>query len=288
MEAGIDVKLVTQSLEAPPAESSFLIRIRLRARRRVLWMRALWESGLTAADQGLAISHGEVDRALSDPGQVAAAEASFYRSDPEARELLQSVAVADARAAEDPAWAPLREEFGLSDTDTDLLSLAAAVELDPGLRRVCGYLHDDATACYATQWLAAARFQWPPGTVAGPESSLVRWGLARPLESANNPWGPTAPWIVDPHVVMWLNRGTRLDPALGRAVFIVAASESKETLCLYPAELAGIGEFVGAVRRRRGKYHEKHAPAIEIELLGPEGAGKETLAAQLSAQLGAD
>jgi hypothetical protein len=122
-------------------------RIRLRAQRRVLWLRALWAESQDGATQGLAITHAEVDRILTDPLPRAEAEAAFYASDPEATRLSKQIETVERRFLADKAWDRLRRELDLTGPESDLLSLAVAAEVDPALRRVYGYLHDDASAC---------------------------------------------------------------------------------------------------------------------------------------------
>ena len=163
-----EVDTQIQGREKLVAEPPFVTRVRLRAQRRVLWMRALWAAEQSGPAQGLAISHGEVDRITADPAQVASQEAVFYEEDPIACTLAKQIELADSQASEDREWKRICEQFDLTQYETDLLSLAVAVEVDPLLRRVYGYLHDDAGAAYATPWLASALFQWPPG---------VRFGL---------------------------------------------------------------------------------------------------------------
>ena len=119
-------------------ERPFLTRVRLRAQRRVLWMRAVWSGDSPAGEQGLAISHTEVDRILSDPAHMATNEPLFYESDPVARHLTEQIREVEAQAAHDAAWTWLRQQFGLSNYEVDLLSLAVAPEVDPQLRRVVG------------------------------------------------------------------------------------------------------------------------------------------------------
>ncbi len=138
------------------AEPAFLARTRLRARRRALWLRALWSS--EAAAQGVAITHDEVNRILNDPAAMERQEASFYKENPEACELTRLIAEADRAVEQDERWCVLRRVFGLTAEEGDLLALAAAVAADPAFGRVCGYLHDDASACYATPLLAGALF----------------------------------------------------------------------------------------------------------------------------------
>ena len=51
------------------AESRWFSEIRLRAARRVLWLRHLWSAYSYNDERLLAISHSEVDRALAPSGE---------------------------------------------------------------------------------------------------------------------------------------------------------------------------------------------------------------------------
>ena len=75
-------------------ERPVLSRVRLRARRRTLWLRQLWSSDDGNAS-GLAITRNEVDRALADPAEIKQAETSFYESNQQARELSRLIVLAD-------------------------------------------------------------------------------------------------------------------------------------------------------------------------------------------------
>src|SRR5262249_51519233 len=178
-------------------EPALLSRVRLRAQRRVLWLRRLWAAGEDPA-QGGAIPHGGGDRLLDGTGTGAGA--AFFRACPRGRGRAGPIADSDRAAAEDPPWPRLRDEFGLGEADLDLLMLLVAVEIEPGLKRVCGYLNDDAAACHATPLLAATLFRWAPGVLDGPGSALLRWRLARPLDSPS-PWSLTPGRTVDPFLV---------------------------------------------------------------------------------------
>jgi AAA+ superfamily predicted ATPase len=256
----------------------------LRAQRRVLWLRNVWANGRAEPEQGLAITHSEVDRALADPRKAAEAENAFYEDDPLAQQLTQGIHETELLITDEAIWQRLAREFGLSVAEVDLLMLTVAVDVDPALRRVCGYLNDDATACQPTPWLAAGLFQWPVLARPGSESGLVRWGLALPQEGGTAPWSGTTPWTADPHVVSWVLRGHGRDPALGDGVRLVAAEDTPAT-CLYADLLGEMKAFTGALLEQRRQPHGG-SHALEIELIGPEGSGKRTLATQLCAELG--
>jgi AAA+ superfamily predicted ATPase len=265
-------------------ESAFLERIRLRAQRRVLWLRALWASSASLADQGLAISHSEVDRILTGPDVLAKAERHFYATDAAAQSLAEPIAAADQRVADDPTFQHLRRTFGLAAAEVDLLTLAVAAEIDPLLRRVYGYLHDDTTACYPTPWLAACLFPDAPPWHFGPEGVLAQWRLAWPQEGAGAPWALTTPWVADPAIVALLLSAE--ETALGAGVTRMPVG-SVGGSCLYPAALADMEAFAQAMRAENALREAQglSSAPVEIIVIGPEGAGKRTLAAQCCARL---
>ena len=263
------------------AEPAIVTLVRLRARRLVLWMRHVWADGLQEPGQGLAIPHSEVDRLLTTPEAAATAEAAFYATDKEVLSLGSAIERLEAQAADDPLWMRICRTFALSPPERDLLALTVAVEVDPRLRRVCGYLHDDANACWPTSWLAAGLFGWQTGTRPGSGSALARWRLAFPLEGAGSPWSQSAPWVADPSVVACLTQGIASDPALDTNLQVVSRVSSFDLPCLFPELRDEIVAFVRAVQR------ESRTP-VEIELNGPAGAGKQTLAAQVAVEMRAD
>ena len=265
---------IADPVGTPGSVETLLARIRLHARRHALWMRSEW-AALDLPAEGPAITHEEVDRLLDGPAEAAERRAAFYRNDPAARQLAPAIEEADAAFFRDPAWARIRGEFGLSPLETDLLALAAAAEIDPGLRRVYAYLHDDASAAYASPWLAAAVFGGKRAAPADPRSPLLHWRLARPAEGATSPWAAQAPWIADPYILSLVQGGAAPDPALEGAAHDLPAAASTD-LCLYPELLQSVLHFCDAV----------NAPAVEIELVGEHGAGKRTLASQIAAALG--
>jgi len=272
-------------LEAAPQtlEPAFLARVRLRAHRRALWLKALWSA--EPATGSLAITPEEVQRHLTEPGSMAEAEASFYAAEASAREPSQRLAEADAGLEDHERWRRLRAVFGLTDAESDLLALALAVAADPAFGRVCGYLQDDATACHATPLLAAALFSWPNLPGLGVDSALVRWRLARVPDGAGHPCAPNAPWAADPYILAWLLGERGLDPVLGTAAERLASRDAASLECLYPQTFRSMAEFLAALRPPQSF---SPLPPVEIELAGPRGAGKRTLAAQLCAGSGAD
>ena len=259
-------------------EPAFLTRVRLRAERRVLWMRAKWPAA--GAARALAITDDDVDQILADASGSSAAEADFYASDPAARELSRRIADADAAAAHGGPLLLLRRAFALRDADVDLLSLCVAVELDPMLRRVCGYLHDDANLGGATPWLAMMLFGHPHAAF-GPDSPLVGARLASPETGRTSTLAMTlaTPWSADAFAIAAVLHGQVHDPLVAQAITRVEVAEAAAAADLYPRELEAAERFARSIPRR--------GVATEIEFVAGAGQGRRTLAAQLCARLGA-
>lgn len=271
-----------------PSAEALLTRVRLRAQRRVLWMRSRANQAQAGEFASLAISTGEVERILDDAAEAAAEEETFYQTDAEARALREPIRAADLEFSQDPAWKHLREQFVLSDFETDLLALSVAASAQPSLLRVYAYLHDDAGAGYVTPWLAGCLFQRFPLPSLAPDAALVKWHLVHPLQPSGNPWVSNAPWAVDPHIMLWLSGCASADPVLGSSVQFLSKEECAGRLCLYPEQLAAMLDFARAVAQEPAEANNQRPIAIEIELLGGYGAGKRTLAAQFAGALGAD
>jgi hypothetical protein len=256
----------------PATTKDLLIeRIRVRARLLARWMERLWAEERSSPDQGLVITAGEVDRLLADPAEAAAAELRFRETDPACADLAAAVAQADAALAADACWSGLCEAFGLAPAERDFLNLLLASEIDCGLQRVIAYLHDDARKIQPTPWLAARLFDTTPRGPA-PMSALLRWRLAAPIEAASA-WWPGSGWRADTAVVLSVAAGYWRDPVLDDIAQRVAAAAAAALPCLHPRALEQLLAL---------------ADPTEIELVGTEGIGRQTLAAQYAGARGFD
>jgi len=260
----------------PDNERASMSRIRLRAQRQILWLRRLWASMPAGNTQGLAIDHSEVDRLLVDQMRLARAEREFYLTDPEASSYEEPICDADAAFNTDSRWGALKEIFGLSSAEVDLLSLCVAAERDPGMVRICGYLQDNAAACYPTVSLAASLFSWQAGRSIDAGSPLVQWRLAGQRDSSTTPWSLSLPWSVDPFIAAWVNGESAVDPILASAVEGPDDEESQDE-CLYAAERDSLVAFIEQMTAPEGRQE-----TVAIELIGPDGTGKRTLARQIA------
>jgi len=238
---------------------------RLRARRLALWMEHLWQTGQASPDQGPAIGSAEVARLLA-PDATQNAEAAFYAEG--AAELSDQATTAAAELALDPGWTTIRQVFGLTPYEGELLGLLLAVEIDPGLGRVVAYLHDDSRLSQPTPWLAArlARRELSPFVGA----NLRRWLLAVPFENAA-PERLTTPWQADAAVAHAVFNWVWQDSLIAYAAARVEPAEVAALPCLHPLALAALAKL---------------ADPRDGELVGPPGIGRQTLAAQYAASIG--
>ena len=275
------------------AEPCWLTEVRLRASRRVLWLRHLWSQPGAEGEQLLAISHSEVDRALMPPAGMAEAEQAFYRSDKRAAAVSAQVTALAERSGE-AGLTHLVGTLGLSRADTALFTLAVAAAADPAIARVFGYLLDLTTAADPTPALAAALFELGDEPPPGPGSALVRWLLAGPVVTGRDAFAWSTGWRADaallPALMERATAGGREEAgAAARQAFPATTDWSGGTSghvveapagpVLRPEALAAIVGFVPLLT--------EGGPSVEIELVGAAGSGRTTLAAQAAERLGA-
>jgi AAA+ superfamily predicted ATPase len=254
-------------------EPAWLAEVRLRVLRRVLWCRELWERNRYADEDGLAISHSEVELVLLPRDQLTIAEAEFLAGDGHARRLTDEIEA----LPEDVRWTGLCSELELSAPEQALLALALAVELVPALRRVYGYVQNETTPLDATPALAADLWGLDAPPRFGADSALLRWGLARPVEPAVALSSFTG-WAADPLVLDHLlaeDRSHSLGP-LSCTVSLPGEPRLHQQLL---DEIVRFVESVSGDDRRR---------PLEVELVGPPGSGRTRLAAGVAARLGLD
>jgi hypothetical protein len=287
----------TRTEEEPPTEPGWLSEVRLRATRRVLWLRHLWSSHHYENEHLLAISHSEVDRALAPPEDLLEAEAEFQRLDPSAAMITAKLGDVSCGPA-DARLDHVVSTFGLSRTERSLLVLALAAAADPRLARVFGYLQDDTGPADPTRQLALALFG--PGDATPPEAAaddaLLRWRLAEPVDDLP-PCSPSTPWRVDPALLRPLAAHEAAadwaDGTTGRVVVPPSAPvlrpSALEEIVAFLQPLAAAAASGAGDPRRSSAAPVSSADArsrLEVELIGAEGSGRRTLAAQAAARLG--
>jgi hypothetical protein len=254
------------------AEPAWVVEVRLRALRRVLWCRELWERNRYVGEDSLAISHSEVELALLPREELAILETEFAAGDERARRLTDDL---DA-LPEDARWVALCSELELSVPEHALLALALAVELVPALRRVYGYVQNETTPLDATPALVADLWGLASPPRFGGDSALVRWATARPADAGADPLSSSTGWIADPLILEHLlaeGRSRVLGP-------LARPARLPDEPRLHGQEIDDVVRFVEAVSSEGG------GRPLEVELVGPRGSGRTTLAGRAAARLG--
>jgi SpoVK/Ycf46/Vps4 family AAA+-type ATPase len=310
-QAGVPVDAIT--------EPTWVAEIRLRAARRVRWLRQLWASHRYEGEHVLTISHSEVDRALLPWGELRAAEQVFFHNDEQAAALSAAID-ALAEGSPDPRWHHLTTTLGLTPPEAHLAGLCLAAALDPALRRVFGYVLDLQEPAGPTPRLTVDLFGDPPFWCPGPGCALVRWQVARPLGDGRDPYTTSTSWDADALLLAGLlaPRGTsgqghdvvadldarhspqgappqpvRRDPATALSDSSTVAGwgagatgtpiEAPGPPVLRPEVCDAVVAFAGSLA---GPAGVGTVAPIEIELVGPPGSGRTCLAAAAAARLG--
>ena len=264
-----------------PVDPPWLREVRLRVRRRVLFLRHLWRTSPYAGEEQLAISHSEVDRALAAPDLLASQERRFAATDEAAAAIGADIA-ALADEPQDPRWTHLVHTLGVGPFEEAFLATACAVAADPRLARVLGYLRDSTRPSGATAALTMDLFEGQVGDPVGPGSAVARWQLARPDGAGPDGAGPTssmcdAELVADPAIVDTLLGHADSDPWSAGTTGVFVAPPVGPGL---HAELTSA--IAGFVRSLAGRP----ATSLRVELVGPAGSGRTTAAASAAAMLG--
>jgi AAA+ superfamily predicted ATPase len=263
-------KPVQAPFSAPDPVELVLRRVRLRAKRRAVWLRSLWAA--EPASHAGVVTHAEADASL-DGRDDEAEERRWVARDSEARALTLELGQVEKTLSTlaDSRFDKLAAVFGLDERERDVVEVCLAAALEPGIARALAYLHDNAERAHPSEPLVRRLFDHGYRRVLVPESPLVRWSLVR--EETVAPAEPAA-LVLDPALRDWLVGADGLDAAL---VGVARLQRALEPLPGWPVdaltslfERAMSGEGAGRAR---------------VCLLGPPGSGRRTLAANVAARL---
>ena len=241
-------------------------RVSRLARRRAAWLEHLRKSS-----SGVATARSrDLDLAFADRDDPEA-ERAFYATNPSVTHLEGEIRAYETVLAEEQRspLARLARTFALTDGERDLVEVCLALELEPSLGGL--FAEIQRGRAYVTDSLAARLCGHGRTELFDPAGPLRRWDIVRVEEAAP---GEPAPLRVDPHVVAHAVGRTALDPAL---LTVASLLEPCEPLASWP---------VGDLAQRVVRALDRGAPLRWI-LIGPRASGKKTLAACVSAALGA-
>ncbi len=255
-----------------PVLDWIVLRIRLRAQRRVLWLRHLWESGDMGEKNALNI-HEVVDHVLQ-ANDTPTNEAAWYEETPSLLPLNEQLReVEDAIATDETSrFKRMVFLFGLNEVEVDLLQTCLALHLDPELERVFSYLQDHTHRGYVTAMLVAKLFAHPYNLASHSLHSLFTWELV--ASKSGNRTEP-AMYQCDAHIALWLLGKDPIDEHLiGKAKFI----DPKAVLADWP--------FEEAQAYCTRLFQQNAYQRIRLRVQGAIGGGRKTFAATLAWQFG--
>ena len=227
--------------------------------------------------RGLYISQEEVERLLArEPGAL-----TLRPDGSDLDTALPDAATGGSRLA----W--LKDTFGLSSFDLDLILIALAPELDLRYERLYAYLQDHVSRRRPSVDLAlsllcpdaAARLE--QRVHFDPDSTIVQQGLIHlaPEPNGDHPSLLTQTFKLDEQIVRFLLHQDGLDSRLAPFCQLVFSLDTVEELPLEPVAIRALQALAA------GAWEESRP--LRLYFHGPSGAGKRHAAAALAAELDA-
>jgi AAA+ superfamily predicted ATPase len=250
-----------------------LARFRLRARIRAAWLQTIWvrqrssngEAG--TADSELALLLADADSPEAERDWAASHEVVRHWLS-QLKALEHELRCRDAAGGR---FARLAWIFGLDTNERDLLEASFAVASDPGLARVCAYLHDHPGRLYLSENLVARLYGHGRVGKWTAESSVFRWEF---VTRHNGPLGEPAAVNCDPQIRDWLMGRHTLD---GLLVGFARVQETREPLSRWP--VADIAAWI------RQAVQKNLMLRLRIIVSGPPGSGRKCFAAAVAQHL---
>lgn len=255
-----------------PVLEMVIARIRLRAQRRVAWLRKLWSETRNGKEQPPNY-HTAIDGILRDYNSPSA-EAAWMAQDKSARAWNRELARVEKALEKDREsnFAILCRQFGLTREESDMLQAIIALYMEPQLESVYAYLQDHSGRGYVTESLITRLFGYRHTLSLSALSSSRLWGII--IEKECEHGGPSR-FECDAHVFHWLQGKTELDESL---IGIGHFQIPHDPLPGWPMD-----ETVQYISKMIEKA--PHQP-LRLCLEGSEGSGRKTFAACVSNQFG--
>lgn len=247
-----------------------LKRIRLRARRRIAWLRHLWQGSNEA--ETTHNYHTEVD-VLLDNKDTPEAEYHWLRHKRRLTKLNEAIGHVETALMrhKDARLTILSSLFSLTDEEKDVIQACLGIAVEPNLGKIYAYLQDNQTSVYATETLVSRLFGHGYSLPLSAESPLKTWGLIQEKEMGK---GEPTCLICDPYIRNWLLGISNLDKSL---VGIAKIQESRQPLSNWQIKEA-VDFFAHTVQ------NNSHQP-VRFFVAGAEGTGRRTLSACIAQAL---
>ncbi len=221
-------------------------------------------------------------RFLGKPSPKPSAEPVLALPTPAANEEKLAEAAAAMEEAEKldppPALLILRQRFGLSRFEMELLLLCAAPELDTRIPALCAQAQGDQVRPYPTFALAFTLFDEPAWDVISPERQLRYWKMLE-IDQSNGQPIISCPLHLDQRIVDYIKGLNYLDVLLAplTSPLDITLGEAQLT----PSQQAVADKIVNYMKQFSGS---QSLPVIQ--LLGPDKYSKQLIASYASLNLG--
>lgn len=194
-------------------------------------------------------------------------------------ELAQARDAMDEAEATDPppALVLLRQRFGLSRFEQQILLLCAAIELDTRIALLCAQAQDNSSQPYPTFALSLSIFESPVWDALSPERPLRYWQLLEINQPGAQPL-TTSALRADERIVNYIKGLNYLDDRLAHWVrpLQVVSGEAN----LPPSQQKSVDTITNYL------YQTTHQPqALVIQLIGTDSLSKQLVVQQAVTQL---
>ncbi|MEH2273103.1 MAG: ATP-binding protein [Nostoc sp.] len=176
-----------------------------------------------------------------------------------------------------PALILLSQKLGLSDFEQEILLLCVAMELDPGMARLCAKAQDNAHQPYPTFALALSLFEQPAWDALSWERPLRYWRLIEIHQSGVQPLTSSG-LRVDERILNYIKG---LNSLSDRLASLVMPLETEEWDVKLPPSQNAVVETI--IQQLRQTQREQRLPVIQ--LVGADSLSKQLIAQQVAAQL---
>ncbi len=230
------------------------------------WLRMRLNKIAEATSSAAPLSKGLFPRQLSHPDSSVTST--------ELTQAEQSLAAA-AQMQPPPALMILRERFGLSSFEQNVLLLCTAPELDTQIPALCAQAQDNVNRSYPTFALALTCFEQPAWDALSPERPLRYWRFLEINQSSTQPLTISA-LRVDERIVNYIKGLNYLDDRL--TSFLIPLDTSYQSVKLPPSQQAAVESVIHTLEQSKWE-----APAVQ--LVGLDSLSKQLIAQQVAVLL---
>lgn len=266
----IDESMSNHRLAENPGEINLVLqRVRLYARRRILWLHHLWELG-TNQGEHTPITQIAVDACLANQDNPIN-ENKFYQEKPEACAITEDIRETEhAISTINPGrFRQIQTMFRFTDFEHDLIQACFAATTDDQFSRIFAYLNDNAGQPFIIRSTVQKLFGYSTADAAKLHSTAFDCDIIRLIKT--QPGEPTI-YELDENIIAWLSGSDQIPPAINKYVLTV---KSRLPLESWPVK-AGV-RFLKKLDMENGG---------RIMVVGKAGSGKKTFLKHLLEKAG--